>query len=173
MRFAVTGGAGFVGSYLVRLLVNEGHQVTVIDNLHKGKLENISDVLEKIEFFDTDICDYKILEKNLRGVEGVFHEAALTVVQDSFKNPKEYQKVNVEGTENIFKIAEKYKFKVVYASSSSVYGHQEKVPIIEHFRKKPINQLYDTAGGKRLYDTAEGNDYTILRFSYDYPLFCA
>tara|TARA_Y100001936_G_scaffold71398_1_gene70514 strand:+ start:4047 stop:4946 length:900 start_codon:yes stop_codon:yes gene_type:complete len=144
MRFAVTGGAGFVGSYLVRLLVNEGHQVTVIDNLHKGKLENISDVLEKIEFFDTDICDYKILEKNLRGVEGVFHEAALTVVQDSFKNPKEYQKVNVEGTENIFKIAEKYKFKVVYASSSSVYGHQEKVPIIEHFRKKPINPYGQT-----------------------------
>lgn len=144
MRFAVTGGVGFVGSYLVRLLVNEGHQVTVIDNLHKGKLENISDVLEKIEFFDTDICDYKKLEKNLSGMDGVFHEAALTVVQDSFKNPEKYEKVNVEGTENIFKIAEKHKFKVVYASSSSVYGHQEDVPILEHFRKKPINPYGQT-----------------------------
>ena len=133
-----------MGSYLVRLLVNEGHQVRVIDNLHKGKLENISDVLEKIEFFDTDICDYKILEKNLSGIDGVFHEAALTVVQDSFKNPEKYQKVNVEGTKNIFKIAEKHKFKVVYASSSSVYGHQENVPILEHFRKKPINPYGQT-----------------------------
>ena len=79
------------------------------------------------------------MEKELRNIDGVFHQAALTVVQDSFKMPEKYHIVNVEGTENIFKIAQKNNFKVVYASSSSVYGHQNVVPILEDFDKKPIN----------------------------------
>ena len=112
MKFVVTGGAGFVGNNLVKLLVKNGHQVTVIDNL--------------------------------QDVDGVFHQAALTVVQDSFKIPEEYHNVNVKGTENIFKIAQKNNFKVVYASSSSVYGHQENVPILENYEKKPINPYGQT-----------------------------
>ena len=84
------------------------------------------------------------MEKNMRDIDGVFHQAALTVVQDSFKNPEEYQSVNVDGTENIFKIANKNNFKVVYASSSSVYGHQDNVPILENFSKKPINPYGQT-----------------------------
>jgi UDP-glucose 4-epimerase len=139
MRFVVTGGAGFVGSYLVKLLVKKGHNVVVIDNLHKGKKENLDEVLNKIEFLNIDIRDYDLMEKNMRDVDGVFHQAALTVVQDSFKDPEEYHSVNVDGTENIFKIAQKNNFKVVYASSSSIYGHQENVPILENFDKKPIN----------------------------------
>ena len=139
MRFVVTGGAGFVGSYLVKLLVKKGHNVVVIDNLHKGKKENLDEVLDKIEFLNIDIRDYDLMEKNMRDVDGVFHQAALTVVQDSFKDPEEYHSVNVDGTENIFKIAQKNNFKVVYASSSSIYGHQENVPILENFNKKPIN----------------------------------
>ena len=139
MRFVVTGGAGFVGSHLVKLLVKKGHDVTVIDNLHTGKLENLEVVSDKIKFQNIDIQDYDSMEKELRDIDGVFHQAALTVVQDSFKMPDKYYSVNVDGTENIFKIAQKNNFKVVYASSSSVYGHQDVVPILENFEKKPIN----------------------------------
>ena len=139
MRFVVTGGAGFVGSHLVKLLVNEGHQVTVIDNLHTGKMENLDSVRNDIKFCKIDVQDFDSMERELREIDGVFHQAALTVVQDSFTIPEEYHRVNVEGTENIFKIAQKNNFKVVYASSSSVYGHQDIVPILENFEKKPIN----------------------------------
>jgi len=144
MRFVVTGGAGFVGSYLVKLLVEKGHEITVIDNLHKGKKENLEQVIDQIKFLNIDIRNYDLIEKNMRDIDGVFHQAALTVVQDSFKHPEEYQSVNVDGTENIFKIAKKNNFKVVYASSSSVYGHQDNVPILENFSKKPINPYGQT-----------------------------
>ena len=66
MKFVVTGGAGFVGSNLVKLLVKNGHQVTVIDNLHKGKKENLDKVIEKIEFLNLDIQDYDSMEKNMQ-----------------------------------------------------------------------------------------------------------
>ena len=144
MRFVVTGGAGFVGSHLVKLLVREGHQVKVIDNLHTGKMRNLEEVIADIEFCELDIQDFDSMEKELRDIDGVFHQAALTVVQDSFKMTDKYHSVNVDGTENIFKIAQKNNFKVVYASSSSVYGHQENVPIFEHFGKKPINPYGQT-----------------------------
>ena len=144
MKFIVTGGAGFVGSHLVKLLVKEGHTVTVIDNLHTGKKENLRSVIQQITFKKIDIRNYEALEKNMKNIDGVFHQAALTVVQDSFKNPQEYNDVNVGGTENIFKLAQKNNFKVVYASSSSVYGHQEKVPIIENAIRNPINPYGQT-----------------------------
>ena len=139
MHFAVTGGAGFVGSHLVKLLVKEGHKITVIDNLHKGKKENLASVINKIKFQKIDIRDYQSLEKILKNIDGVFHQAALTVVQDSFSKPEEYFDVNVHGTENIFKLAHENKFKVVYASSSSVYGHKSKTPITEDVERNPIN----------------------------------
>ena len=144
MRFLVTGGAGFVGNHLVKLLVEKGHEVKVVDNLIKGKKENLSDIFDKIEFINSDIRDYENLEKNLHNVDGIFHQAALTVVQDSFDRPKEYQDVNVVGTENIFKLAKKNNFKVVYASSSSVYGHKETMPIKEESEREPINPYGQT-----------------------------
>jgi UDP-glucose 4-epimerase len=139
MRYAVTGGAGFVGSNLVRLLVKEGHEITVIDNLHKGEKENLESILSKIKFEEIDVRDFHNLERILKDTDGVFHQAALTVVQDSFDNPEEYHDVNVKGTENIFQLANKHNFKVVYASSSSVYGHQNTMPIRENAERNPIN----------------------------------
>jgi len=139
MRFVVTGGAGFVGSHLVKLLVKNGHKITVIDNLHTGKKENLDEVKDKIEFLNIDIQDYDSMEKNMKDIDGVFHQAALTVVQDSFTRPEEYFDVNVHGTENIFRLANENKFKVVYASSSSVYGHKLETPITEDAERSPIN----------------------------------
>ena len=142
MHFVVTGGAGFVGSHLVKLLVEEGHEVTVIDNLCNtinSHLQNLSAVINKIKFQKIDIQDYESMRKVLKNIDGVFHQAALTVVQDSFSRPEEYFDVNVRGTENIFKLANENKFKVVYASSSSVYGHKLETPIAEDAERNPIN----------------------------------
>jgi len=75
----------------------------------------------------------------LNDVDGVFHEAALTIVQESFEKEKEYHDVNVIGTENVFKIAKENNFKVIYASSSSIYGNTTSVPIKENFTRNPIN----------------------------------
>ena len=144
MKFVVTGGAGFVGSHLVKLLVNEGHKITVIDNLHKGKKENLSSVINEIKFEKMDIRDFHSIEKVLKNIDGVFHQAALTVIQDSFERKKEYYDVNVLGTENIFKLAKENKFKIVYASSSSVYGHKQQTPINEDGDRKPINPYGET-----------------------------
>ena len=139
MKFAVTGGAGFVGSNIVKLLVKENHDVLVIDNMHTGKKENLQEVFDKIEFYELDIRNIPELENKIKDVDGIFHEAALTIVQESFLMEEEYYDVNVKGTENIFKIAEKYGIKVVFASSSSVYGNTEKIPIIENNERNPIN----------------------------------
>tara|TARA_Y100000996_G_scaffold414878_1_gene407197 strand:+ start:1447 stop:2343 length:897 start_codon:yes stop_codon:yes gene_type:complete len=144
MRYVVTGGAGFVGSNLVKSLVKEGHDVIVIDNLVNGKKENLSEVVDKIEFANLDIRDYDKIEQKIQNIDGIFHQAALTVVQDSFDNPQEYHEVNVVGTENIFKLGNKNNVKVVYASSSSVYGHKESVPIKEDASRKPINPYGQT-----------------------------
>ena len=144
MRFVVTGGAGFVGSHLVQLLIENNHEIIVIDNLHTGKKENLKSMIDKIEFQKIDIRNYESMKNILKNIDGVFHQAALTVVQDSFSNPKEYYDVNVQGTENIFKLSIENKFKVVYASSSSVYGHKQKMPIKENMETKPINPYGQT-----------------------------
>ena len=144
MKFAVTGGAGFVGNNIARLLISKGYSVVVIDNLHTGKIDNLEGVFEKIEFYQTDIRNYDEMEKILETVDGIFHEAALTIVQESFDKREEYFDVNVKGTENIFKIAKKFKKKVVYASSSSIYGDSKQIPIKENSDRNPINPYGQT-----------------------------
>ena len=139
MNFAVTGGAGFIGSHLTKYLVSEGHNVTVIDNLFRGKLSNLEEVKHRINFIKLDILDIENLKKTLQNMDGIFHQAALTSVPESYEKEDEYKEVNITGTENIFKIASELKIKVVYASSSSVYGDIKKIPITEDFDRNPIN----------------------------------
>ena len=144
MKYLVTGGAGFIGSNITKKLVEEGNDVTVIDNLITGKEKNLDSVIDKITFLKGDILDKNLLEDITNNVDGVFHQAALASVQDSFSNPKEYHNVNVNGTENILELAKKNNFKVVYASSSSVYGNPERIPIKESDSKNPINPYAET-----------------------------
>ena len=144
MKFIVTGGAGFIGSHIVGYLLEQGHSVLVIDNFHTGKLDNITEFRNKIEILEIDILDYDKLRNVTKNTDGVFHEAALTQVQESFTKQKEYHDVNVIGTENIFKLAKEFGFKVVYASSSSVYGNTKIIPIREDFQKNPLSPYGQT-----------------------------
>ena len=144
MKYAVTGGAGFIGSHLVKNLVEHGNEIIVIDNLNTGKMENIEKFSEKINFFKVDIRDFDAIEDILKNIDGIFHEAALASVQDSFRIPDEFFDVNVKGTENIFKIGKKLGIKVVYASSSSVYGNPIRIPIKESDDKNPFNPYAKT-----------------------------
>ena len=144
MRYVVTGGAGFIGSNIVKKLVARGDDVTVIDNLNTGKEENLKSVIDKITFLKDSILNRELLEKQSQNIDGIFHQAALASVQDSFSKLDEYHNVNVNGTENILKLAKKNDFRVVYASSSSVYGNPERIPIKESDKKNPINPYAET-----------------------------
>lgn len=122
MRYAVTGGAGFIGSMLTKALLTFGYDVTVIDNMSAGMAKNLEPVINRIRFKKIDIRDYSNLITAVADVDGIFHQAALTSVKESFINPLEYYDVNVTGTENVFKAAKKSGIRVVYASSCAVYG---------------------------------------------------
>ena len=144
MKYVVTGGAGFIGSYITKKLVERGDTVTVIDNMNTGKEKNLESIRDKINFIKGDILDMDLLEGMTKDIDGVFHQAALASVQDSFDEPDKYHNVNVNGTENILKLSKKYGFKVVYASSSSVYGNPIRIPIKESDGKNPINPYAET-----------------------------
>jgi UDP-glucose 4-epimerase len=161
MNVVVTGGAGFIGSYLVKQLVKSNQNVTVIDSLVRGNLSNLSSVIDKIKFHKTDIRDFDELKEILKLADGVFHEAALTDVQESFTKQKEYHDVNVVGTENIFRLANEFGFKVVYASSSSIYGNPKTIPINEKNQRMPINPY----GQTKLEDEFLAEKYTKLGVS--------
>ncbi len=144
MKYVVTGGTGFIGSHLTERLVKQGDIVTVIDNLNTGKIENLKSVSKKINFVQNDIRDFEVLRSLMENVDGVFHQAAMASVQDSFRIPEKFHDVNVNGTENIFKIAKEFGIKVVYASSSSVYGDTSILPTTESDEKRPINPYAKT-----------------------------
>jgi UDP-glucose 4-epimerase len=139
VKFVITGGAGFIGSHIAKHLVEKNHDVIVVDNLSRGRLENLSKIKEQIEFKKMDILDFDSLKDVISNSDGIFHQAALTSVPESFLQKEKYHNVNVKGTENIFKLAKEFEKKVVYASSSSIYGNTTTIPIQENFKRNPIN----------------------------------
>jgi len=139
-KVLVTGGAGFIGSNLVCALVEKGYEVVVIDDLSSGKKENLKEVLDRIKFYERDICSD--LSDVFEGGEfdGIFHLAALPRVQFSIDKPIETHNANVNGTLNLLNFCRKYKVKrFVFSSSSSIYGNQVKMPLSENMKVNPIS----------------------------------
>src|SRR5580765_7564792 len=131
--YLVTGGAGFIGSHIVEKLVAMGEKVRVLDNLSFGNRANLDGMEDKLEFLSGDLLDGAAMAKAMQGVQVVFHQAALRSVPFSVDNPTLVNRVNVEGTLNVLTAARDAGVKrVVYASSSSVYGRATMLPKSEH-----------------------------------------
>ena len=130
----VTGGAGFIGSNLVRKLVELNARVRVIDNLLTGNLENLNGLPDgSVEFIEGDIRDYELCLEVMKDIDFVSHQAALGSVPRSMKEPLLSHEHNVNGTLNVLWAAVNSGIsRVVMASSSSVYGDEETLPKVEH-----------------------------------------
>ena len=138
-RVLVSGGAGFIGSSLVDTLINEGSEVTIIDDLSTGKRENIN---PKATFLKYNLCliDTEKLIEICHGIKVIFHLAALARVQPSIENPIDYNNANVNGTLTLLYAAHKAGVnRVVYSSSSSVYGDVEIFPTPETTELNPMS----------------------------------
>jgi UDP-glucose 4-epimerase len=136
----VTGGAGFIGSNLVRRLLAEGHEVRVLDNFATGHRDNIADLLDEIELVEGDIQSYERVHTAVRGCELVFHQAALPSVPRSVQDPLTSNAANVTGTLNVLLAARDEDVRrVVFASSSSIYGAMEELPKRESMPSLPIS----------------------------------
>ena len=137
----VTGGAGFVGSNLSNELNKQGAKVKIIDNMYSGKNENINFLKDMgIEVVNGTITDKVMLEKEMKGYEFVFHQAALVSVMESIEKPEMSREINLEGTINVLEAARKNEMeKVVFASSCAIYGDTIKLPVSESDEAKPMS----------------------------------
>jgi UDP-glucose 4-epimerase len=128
-NYLVTGGAGFIGSHLATRLVNEGHNVRVLDNLCAGHLENLAHLGDRVDFIHGDVADPIRATQAVDGVDVVFHQAALASVPLSIERPMDTHTACVTGTLTILDAARKAGVKrVVYAGSSSAYGDDPEMP---------------------------------------------
>jgi len=149
-RYLVTGGAGFIGSHIAERLLRDGHEVRILDNLATGKRENVEAIRPagpgRLEWLEEDVRDLAACRRACAGVEYVLHEAALGSVPRSVENPGETTAVNVLGTVNVFQAAREAKVRrVVWASSSSVYGD---TPTLPKHEQMPLSPRSPYAAGK-------------------------
>ena len=140
MNYIVVGGGGFIGSNLVDLLINEGHQVLVVDDFSTGKRSNVNG---KANILALDMAEEELADhftQSIMGADGLFHLAALARVQPSIDNPQEFNKVNVSGTLNVLNCAKNAGIKrVVYSASSSAYGDASIFPTPEDHPTDPLS----------------------------------
>ena len=137
MKILVTGGAGYIGSVLVNKLIEQGHEVNVIDDLSNGFRENID---KRAKFTEGSILDKGNLDQALEGVEVVYHLAAKIRVEEGEAKPELYKKVNIEGTLDLIKACVDKKInKFIFASTAAVYGDPEEFPVNENSKTNPVN----------------------------------
>jgi UDP-glucose 4-epimerase len=141
MKYLVTGGAGFIGSHLVEVLLQQGHTVRVLDNFSTGKADNLASLRSpQLEVVTGDIADEKLLLAACEGVDGIFHLAAVVSVQLSIEKPAECSRTNALGTLNVFEAARAAKVpRVVYASSAAIYGDNANLPLSEVELPAPLS----------------------------------
>lgn len=150
MRTVVTGGAGFIGSHLVKRLLADGHRIKVIDNFSTGREENLTSVKKNshLKIYKVDITDIRAVSKIIKDVDWVFHLAALSALIPSIENPLNYFHSNVFGTGSVLEASRKVNVsRFIYAASSSCYGIPDKYPTSE---KAAIKTEYPYAESKYL-----------------------
>jgi UDP-glucose 4-epimerase len=136
----VTGGAGFIGSHIVRALLAEGKKVRVLDNFSTGKWENLDDLDGKIEVLEGDLQDPARVVEAVKGVDIIYHQAALVSVALSMEDPEACYEINVHGTIGLMDAAREAGVqKMVLASSAAVYGESEVFPLTEAVTSPPLS----------------------------------
>jgi nucleoside-diphosphate-sugar epimerase len=168
-KYVVTGGAGFIGSALVRVLLDAGGEVHVIDNLLSGHEKNLEEVGDRVTLHLADIRDGAAIRPVIAGADTVFHLAAIPSVPRSIDQPRPSHEVNIDGTFEVFDAAVSGKVRrLVYAASSSAYGDSETLPKIETMPAKPkspyavqkyVGELYAS-----VYASCFGLETVALRF---------
>lgn len=137
MKCLVTGGAGFIGSNLVDILIGDGHEVKILDNLESGKMEYVN---PKAQFVEVDVRDLEAIKSHFIGIDYVFHMAALVNVQESIEDPMTNHSVNVNGTVKVLEASRLAGVKkVIFSSTAAVYGNSEVQPINEAVEVDPIS----------------------------------
>lgn len=164
-KIVVTGGAGFIGSHLVDSLIQEGNEVVIIDNLSTGYKKNIN---SHAHFVNVDIRDFKSLKETTKGIDILYHLAALPRIQKSIDNPLLTSEVNIQGTINILESCRLNMVRrVIFTSSSSVYGSSKKLPLTEDQLLSPASpyalQKCVAEEYCKLYSHLYGLDTVILR----------
>lgn len=171
MKVLITGGAGFIGSHLVDELLASGHEVTVLDNISTGKLENLShhEDDEKLDFIKGDVTKREEVRNSLKDVDSVIHAAAVTSVPLSVEKPELTENVNVEGTGIMLEESAEAEVKrFVYISSCAVYGKVDEVPINEDSDLNPISPYGESklAAERKCLDFSEIHDIDPVRLRY-------
>ena len=139
-HYLITGGAGFIGSNLVEELLNQGEKVRVLDNFSTGRRENLKQFINDIEVVEGDIRSLSTVYRAVDGIDFVLHQAALPSVQRSVEDPITTNEVNITGTLNVLIASRDRNVKrVVFASSSSIYGNNNVLPKQENMKTDPLS----------------------------------
>jgi nucleoside-diphosphate-sugar epimerase len=139
-RYLITGGAGFIGSHIVRRLISRGKLVRVVDNLFTGRSARLDDVRDSIEFVDGDLADDRVSDAVVRDVDYVLHQAAVPSVQRSVSDPVGTNRANLTATLNLLEASRRAGVRrFIYAGSSSAYGDTEILPKKEDMPPNPLS----------------------------------